>query len=73
MLHGFCKVRFCRSEGACFSRPKSLLAVVETLRFAQGDIPGFYQATLQKTGGYDSKGRIENPRYNPKHELQTSA
>jgi hypothetical protein len=45
----FAKFNLCRSEGASLSRPKSLLAVVETLRFAQGDILRFYQATLQRS------------------------
>ncbi len=44
----FSKSDLCRSEGACSPRPKSLLAVVETLRFAQGDMLRVCQATLRK-------------------------
>ena len=44
----FSKSDLCRSEGACSSRPKSLLAVVETLRYAQGDNFHFCQPTLRK-------------------------
>ena len=42
MHMAFAKSNLCRSEGACSSRPKSLLAVVETLRSAQGDM--FFKA-----------------------------
>lgn len=44
----FAKSTLCHSEGACLSRPKSLVAVVETLRYAQGDMLRFCQATLQR-------------------------
>jgi len=51
ILRAVAKSSLCLSEGARSSRPKSLLAVVGTLRFAQGDTFSFCQATLRDTVG----------------------
>ncbi len=48
----FSKSNLCLSEGACLPRPKSLLAVVETLRYAQGDMSHFFQVTLRRPYSY---------------------
>ena len=62
------KSSLCRSEGACSSRPKRLLVVTETLRFAQGDTSYFCQATLLQPY-VGRRGRKENLRGRPAAEV----